>query len=91
MPETTYQAWLSLYAGVAVLVVLTAVLATGKTIYEVASGRRPLPFSSGRDKVLALPKLWLRWQLNYLQGAPVILMTALLYANHIGFGVLGDV
>lgn len=91
MPAETYQAWLSLYAGVALLVGLTAVLATIKTLYDLRSDRRPLPFRSARDKLLALPKLWLRWQLNYLQGAPVILVSALLFAHQLGFETLGNV
>jgi hypothetical protein len=40
--------------------------------------------------ILLLPKIWLRWQVNYLRGAPVILAVALYYAWHIGFGVFWD-
>ena len=91
MPLATYQAWLSLYAGVGLVVALCALVAVVKTVADYRTGVLQLPFSSWKDRVLAAPKLWWRWQVNYLTGAPVVLMIALLYAHHIGFSVLGDV
>lgn len=91
MPIATYQAWLSLYAGVGLVVAMCAVCAVAKTGYDLRTGTLQLPSSTWRDRVLAAPKLWWRWQVNYLTGAPVILLIAGLYAHHIGFAVLGDV
>ena len=42
------------------------------------------------DKTLLLPKIWLRWQINYLKGAPIILAIALYYAWSVGFSVFWD-
>ncbi|MEP3145522.1 hypothetical protein [Qipengyuania citrea] len=91
MPVATYQAWLSLYAGVGLVVVICAAAAICKTAVDYRTGVLSLPFGTWQDRVLAAPKLWWRWQVNYLTGAPVVLMIALLYAHHIGFAVLGDV
>ena len=46
--------------------------------------------TSKLDKTLLLPKVWLRWQVNYLKGAPVILAIALYYAWSVGFSVFWD-
>ena len=91
MPVATYQAWLSLYAGVGLVVVICAIAAVLKTAVDYRVGTLRLPFGTWKDRVWAAPKLWWRWQVNYLTGAPVVLMIALLYAHHIGFAVLGDV
>jgi hypothetical protein len=40
---------------------------------------------------MLLPKLWLRWQANYLTGTPVILAISLYYASSIGFSVFWDI
>lgn len=50
-----------------------------------------MPTASAMDKVLVMPRMWVRWQLNYLLGAPAILGIALYYAHHLGFGTLVDV
>lgn len=91
MPPETYEAWLSLYLGVAILAALTAVMAVAKTVYEVRTQAIEIELTTWRGRVLLLPRLWLRWQLNYLQGTPVILAIAIFYAHHLGFDVLGDV
>lgn len=91
MPIATYQAWLSLYAAVGLVVALCAIAAIFKTAIDYRIGTLQLSFGTWKDRMLAAPKLWWRWQINYLTGAPVVLMIALLYANHLGFAVLGDV
>tara|TARA_B100000749_G_C18394285_1_gene451719 strand:- start:740 stop:847 length:108 start_codon:yes stop_codon:yes gene_type:complete len=35
--------------------------------------------------------LWIRWQINYLLGAPAILGIAIYYAHYLGFDTLVDV
>lgn len=91
MPQATLQAWLSLYAAVGVMVAMCAVFAVIKTVHDYRSGTSRLPTASAMGKVLVMPRMWVRWQLNYLLGAPAILGIALYYAHHLGFGTLVDV
>lgn len=91
MPQATLQAWLSLYAAVGVMVAMCAVFAVIKTAYDYRSGTTRLPTTTVLDKVLVAPRLWVRWQLNYLLGAPAILGIAIYFAHYLGFGTLVDV
>lgn len=91
MPVATQNAWLALYVGVGVVVALCAVLAVLKTIYDLRSGGLVLDLGNWKGRTLALPKLWWRWQVNYLTGAPVILIIAIMFAHHLGFATLVDV
>ena len=91
MPVETYNAWLSLYSAVGLVVAICAFAAIMKTAIDYRTGELLLPFSTWPERFLAAPKLWWRGQVNYLTGAPVILLIAGLYAHHIGFAVLGDV
>jgi len=91
MPEATLNAWISLYAAVGVMVALCAILAVMKTAYDLRGGSLIIDLSNWRGRVLAAPKLWWRWQVNYLTGAPVILAIALMFAHHLGFATLVDV
>lgn len=91
MPQPTLDAWISLYAAVGLLVAMCAVFAIIKTIHDYRTGARTVATTTVLDKVLAAPRVWVRWQLNYLQGAPAILGIAALYAHHLGFGTLVDV
>lgn len=91
MSQATFDAWLSLYAAVGLLVPLCAVFAVIKTIHDFRTGARTVATATVLDKILAAPRVWVRWQLNYLQGAPAILAIAVLYAHHLGFGTLVDV
>jgi hypothetical protein len=91
MPDATQDAWLALYAGVSVLVALCAILAALKTIDDLRSGRLALDFRDWKSGASALPKLWWCWQLNYLSGAPVILIIAVMFADYLGFATLVDV
>lgn len=91
MPQATLDAWISLYAAVGLLVAMCAIIAVIKTIHDYRSGTRILVTTTVMDKVLAAPRVWVRWQLNYLLGAPAILAIAMFYANHLGFATLVDV
>ena len=91
MNPDALEAWMSLYAGVGLLAALCAAIAVAFTVHELRSGRWRPRMSGGFDYVLAAPKVWVRWQLNYLRGAPTLLAIALFYAHHIGFATLGAV
>ena len=78
MPQATLDAWISLYAAVGLLVAMCAIVAVIKTVYDYRSGSRTLATVTVIDKVLAAPRIWVRWQLNYLLGAPAILTIAML-------------
>jgi hypothetical protein len=91
MPQATLQAWLSLYAAIGVMVAMCAVLAMIKTAHDYRTGTSKLPTATVLDKVLAAPRLWIRWQINYLLGAPAILGIAIYYAHYLGFDTLVDV
>lgn len=91
MPQATLEAWISLYAAVGLLVAMCAIIAMIKTVHDFRSRSRTLAMTTVMDKVLAAPRIWVRWQLNYLLGAPAILAIAMLYANHLGFATLIDV
>ncbi|QQV79339.1 hypothetical protein H5J25_19025 (plasmid) [Sphingomonas aliaeris] len=91
MPQAKLDAWISLYAAVGLLVALCAIIAVIKTVHDYRSGSRTLSTTTVMDKVLAAPRVWVRWQLNYLLGVPAILAIAMLYANYLGFATLVDV
>ena len=91
MPQATLDAWISLYAAVGLLVALCAIIAVIKTVHDYRSGSRTLSTTTVMDKGLAAPRVWVRWQLNYLLGVPAILAIAMLYANYLGFATLVDV
>lgn len=91
MSAQTLEAWVALYAGVGLTAALCMALALVKTVHDYRSGRHVLRFATWPDRVLAAPKLWLRVNINYLTGAPAVMLVAVVYANHIGFGLLGSV
>ena len=91
MPQATLDAWISLYAAVGLLVAMCAVFAIIKTIHDFWTGTRTVATTTVLDKMLAAPRVWVRWQLNYLHGAPAILAIATFYAHYLGFGTLVDV
>lgn len=78
-------AWTSLYLAVGMAAMICAVLAFIVTILEIRTGAWRPSLRSRRDIALALPKLWLRWQRNHLFGAPVVLLIAIAFANHLSF------
>jgi hypothetical protein len=73
------------------MVALCTVLAVIKTAYDLRSRTLIIDLSNWKGRALAVPKLWWRWQVNYLSGAPVILGIALMFAHHLGFATLVDV
>lgn len=91
MPAETLDAWLSLYAATGLLALLCAASACAKTSWDYLSGARGVPLARWSDRALALPRLWLRLQCNYLAGAPAVIGIALYYAGYIGFDTLGNV
>lgn len=91
VPQATMNAWIALYVAVGIMVALCATLAVLKTAYDLRSRTLVIDLASWRGRALAAPKLWWRWQLNYLSGAPVILAITLMFAHHLGFATLVDV
>lgn len=87
-PEAV-AAWTQLYAAVGLLTAICAACALLRTILELRSGKIDLPRRTWRGRALWLPRLWLRFQLNYLCGFPCIMGIALPYAHYIGFNAFG--
>ena len=85
MRPEAIAAWTQLYAAVGLLASICAACALLRTIIEVRSGALDLPSKTWRQKVVWLPRLWLRFQLSYLSGFPCTMGIALLYAHYIGF------
>jgi hypothetical protein len=84
-------AWTSLYIAVGSMALLCAALAMMLTIHEIRARVWRPPLATKVDLALAIPKLWLRWQKNYLLGAPVIAAVALAFAHHVGFEVFWNI
>lgn len=91
MKQEALIAWTSLYIGVGMMALICAVLAIVVTADDWRSGRWRPAHQTGIQKALVIPKLWLRWQLNYLKGAPVILAISVYYAWATGFSVFWNV
>lgn len=90
MKHEALLAWTSLYIAVGIMALICAVLSVIVTADDWRTGRWRPALETGLDKTLLLPKLWLRWQLNYLRGAPVICAIAIYYASDVGFSVFWD-
>lgn len=84
-------AWTSLYIAVGSMALICAALAAITTVYELRAGAWRPALATRLDVALALPKVWLRWQKNYLRGAPVIALIALAFANHVGFEIFWNI
>src|ERR1043166_1705276 len=82
VPAETYEAWLSLYVGVGILAAISAVMALAKTACDLRTSAVPVELTTWGGRILLLPRLFLRWQLNSLQGTPTILAIAVFYAHH---------
>ena len=91
MPQATLDAWISLYASVGLIFAMCAIIAVIKTIHDYPSGAETLATNTVMNKVLAALRFRVRWQLNYLLGAPAILGIAIYYAHYLGFDTLVDV
>ena len=90
MKQEALIAWTSLYIAVGIMTLMCAVLAVLVTAHDWRTGRWRPALATRLDKTLLLPKIWLRWQINYLKGAPVIVAVALYYAWSVGFSVFWD-
>ncbi|TXH08027.1 MAG: hypothetical protein E6Q06_00790 [Candidatus Moraniibacteriota bacterium] len=84
-PETIH-AWLSLYTAVAILAGMCSLLAAVRMGWEIKTGSYRIATSSRKELALALPKLWIRFNLLYLTGLPSILLIAGAYIYYIGIG-----
>ena len=91
MKQEALIAWTSLYIAVGIMALICAALSTIVTLNDWRTGRWAPARTSTLGKALLLPKLWLRWQANYLTGTPVILAISLYYASSIGFSVFWDI
>lgn len=84
-------AWTALYIAVGCLALICALLAAVVTVQEIGSGNWRPASGSRLQVALLLPRIWLRWQRNYLLGTPVILAIARAFAWYLGFDVLWHV
>lgn len=91
MKHEALIAWTSLYIATGITALICGALSVIVTFMDWRTGRWSPPHSSSRDKALFLPRLWLRWQANYLTGTPMILAIGLFYASSIGLSVFWDV
>lgn len=88
MNPDALAAWGALYIAVGALALICAALAGALTAQELLTGTWRPASGSRAQVVLIVPRVWLRWQRNYLLGAPAILAIALAFACHLGFDVL---
>lgn len=91
MKHEALIAWTSLYIAVGAMALICAVLAVVVTVHDWQSRTWRPKLATKLDAALLLPKVWLRWQINYLKGAPVILAVALYFASDVGFHVFWDI
>jgi hypothetical protein len=74
---------------------MASTLAANSSTGSCASGREReqeiAPMASRRRYDCERLQLWIRWQINYLLGAPAILGIAIYYAHYLGFDTLVDV
>lgn len=87
MTHEALIAWTSLYMAVGILALICAMLSALVTWDDWRTGRWVPANASMLDRALLVPRLWLRWQTNYLTGAPPIIVISLYYASSIGFSV----
>ena len=85
MRPEAIEAWTRLYAAVGLLAMICAACALLKTVHDIRSGALELPHENWRQRLICLPRIWLRFQLSYLCGFPCIMGIAVLYAHYIGF------
>lgn len=90
MKHDSLIAWTSIYIAVGIMALICAVLSVLVTANDWRTGQWRPALDTRLEKILILPKIWLRWQVNYLRGAPVVLAIAVYYASHVGFSVFWD-
>lgn len=88
MNPEAITAWIALYIAAGSTALLCAILATGRTVLQLKTGSWRPSLTTKADYLIAVPKVWLRWQINYLHGAPAILAIAIFFAYELGFDVL---
>ena len=91
MKHEALIAWTSMYIAVGAMAVICAMLAVLVTANDWIGKRWRPRLGSRWDAALLLPRIWIRWQLNYLKGAPVIIAIALYFASDVGFSVFWDI
>lgn len=91
MKYEAFIAWTSLYIAVGSMGLICAGLAVVVTVHDWKSRTWRPKLTTKLDAALLLPKVWLRWQLNYLKGAPVILVVALYFASDVGLRVFWNI
>lgn len=84
-PETIH-AWLSLYTAVAILASMCSLLALIRIGYELKTGAYRIKTGSRKEIALAIPKLWLRFNVLYLTGLPAVVFVAGAYIFYVGIG-----
>lgn len=73
MTEVQLLNWQALYLATAIICVVAASLAAATLTYQIAQEqpwRKPITWQAA---LLALPRLWWRWQRLYWLATPVIL------------------
>jgi hypothetical protein len=85
MSPESIEAWTRLYAAVGLLAGICAFCAAIKTLHDIRVRALVLPTGPWLRRLLAVPRIWLHFQLAYLCGFPSILAIAVLYAHYIGF------
>jgi hypothetical protein len=89
--QDALNAWIDLYTATGVCCALCAFLALIVFITDLYTRAWVLPVSTVRERLLAIPRIWLRFQVLYLSGTPVILLIISLYIYHLGPARLLDV
>lgn len=90
MNKEALIAWTSLYIAVGIMALICAVLAVGVTADDWRTKRWRPSLATHFDKMMLLPRIWLRWQVNYMKGAPVILAISFFYAWSVDLSVFWD-
>lgn len=85
------QAWASLYTAVALCAGICSALALGTTAYQLWIGSWRPDCTGTSGIILAVPRIWLHWQVQYLTGAPAVLAIGVYYAHHLGFSTLAGI
>ena len=77
MRPEALAAWTQLYAAVGLLAGICATCALLRTIIELQSGAIGLPTDTWKQKAIWFPRLWLRFQLNYLRARSEIKLSGI--------------
>ncbi|EAT07417.1 hypothetical protein SKA58_19340 [Sphingomonas sp. SKA58] len=89
--QDALNAWIDLYTATGVCCALCVVLAIVALMGDLYTRSWVPPNSTTQDRLLLIPRIWLRFQVRYLSGTPVILLIISLYVHHLGAARLLDV